>query len=310
MDTVLQWKNLTLPEALLKLTLICVFVLCPNVLAEDLRLAHLDVAPQVSFDDTVSAKYSGANIANVTQGVKHIKMTKYYGGKPVRINVIEADLGANDLQLTPVLAAEKLPARRTITTIAKNSNAIVALNGTYFKPQTGVPLGTLMIDGKLLTGPVYDRVAMGIMKDGFDMARVQLDASIKSGDQTIKVDNLNQPRMLANYVLVYTPEWGAQAPQAPKGCKSLAISDSTVTESSQIPSDGFVVVGPAAELNKISKKARLSVKTTPDWQNVKHIISGGPYLVKDGEVFVDTAAQRLGAIGGRAAQSVTPRKEL
>ena len=34
-------------------------------------------------------------------------------------------------------------------------------------------------------------------------------------------------------------------------------------------------------------------------KGVKHIISGGPYLVKNGEVFVDMTAQKLGAIGGR-----------
>ena len=47
------------------------------------------------------------------------------------------------------------------------------------------------------------------------------------------------------------------------------------------------------------KDSELVVNTNPDWKGVKHIISGGPYLVKNGEIFVDMTAQKLGAIGGR-----------
>ena len=118
-----------------------------------------EISPEVrqkNFDTMVQQKYPKAVIADVTGGVKHIKLTKYYSGRPVRINVVEADLKlAKDLDLTPALSSNStLKSRRTITTIAKNNSAVVALNGTYFKPQTGVPLGTLMIDKKLYTGPI------------------------------------------------------------------------------------------------------------------------------------------------------------
>ena len=42
---------------------------------------------------------------------------------------------------------------------------------------------------------------------------------------------------------------------------------------------------------------------TPKWDNVKHIISGGPYLVKNGEVYVDVSEEKLLAIGGRNPRS-------
>ena len=47
------------------------------------------------------------------------------------------------------------------------------------------------------------------------------------------------------------------------------------------------------------KTVELDIKTQPEWKNVKHIISGGPYLVNHGEVYVDMTAQKLNAIGGR-----------
>lgn len=325
-------------ETLVNVSVIGVLVLCQGLLpihAGNLKVAQVtapdfdlnqvrtrilnDFSPQVrrqNFDTMVRQKYPKAVITDVTSGVKHVKLTKYYAGKPVRINVVEVDMKlAKDLELTPALSSNStLKSRRTISTIAKSNNAVVALNGTYFKPQTGVPLGTLMINKKMYTGPIYDRVAMGIFDNGqktlkFDIARVQLNATIKGSGQTIKVDNINQPRMLSTYVLIYTSDWGKTSPYAPKYGVNLLVENNIITKASanpiEIPENGYVISGPKSILNTLldKKDAKLSVNTLPEWKNVKHIISGGPYLVKDNEVFVDMTAQKLGAIGGRNPRS-------
>lgn len=273
-----------------------------------------EISPEVrqrNFEEKIRQKYPRAAIYDVTSGVKHIKLTKYYAGKPVRINVVEVDMKlAKDLELTPALSSDTtLQSRRTITTIAKNKNAVVALNGTYFKPQTGVPLGTLMINKKMYTGPIYDRVAMGIFDNGFDIARVQLNASVNGSGKTIPVNNINQPRMLSTYVLVYTSEWGKYSPYAPKYGMGLQVVEGKITKASanpiEIPQNGYVISGPKSVLQPLldKKDAELIVNTNPKWKNVKHIISGGPYLVRNSEVFVDMTAQKLGAIGGRNPRS-------
>ena len=263
-----------------------------------------------NFDEEVRQKYPNALIADIDSGVKHIKMTKYYDGRPVKINVVVVNPElAKDYTLTPALASDTLSNKSTITSIAKNTNSIIALNGTYFKPQTGVPLGTLMINEKLYTGPIYDRVAMGIFDDGYDIARVQLNASFGTGKNTVKVDNVNQPRMLSTYVLAYTPDWGNLAAPTPKYGLQIAVSDNKITQIStsrlNIPKDGYVIAGPSSILGefKVGDRVKLDVNTIPEWKNVKHIISGGPYLVKNNEVFVDMTAQKLGAIGGKNPRS-------
>ena len=48
-----------------------------------------------------------------------------------------------------------------------------------------------------------------------------------------------------------------------------------------------------------AEKVEIQISTNPKWQNVKHIISGGPYLVKNNEIFIDMTAEKLQAIGGR-----------
>ena len=261
------------------------------------------------FNKSVRNKYPKAAVYDVERGVKHIKVTKYFSGRPVRINIVEADLKLGDLVIKPELASEKLNSRRTIKNIAGKSSSIVALNGTYFKPQTGVPIGTLMVDGKLMTGPMYDRVALGIFEDGFDIARVSLDAKVKSNGNIVKVDNINQQRTLSTHVLLYTPDWGTSAPKAPKYGYQVAVSDGRIVSTGysrlNIPVDGYVLVGPKSKLSilEAGEKIKLNVKTSPEWKSVKHIISGGPYLVKNGEVYVDVAAQKLHSITGRNPRS-------
>ena len=261
------------------------------------------------FNKSVRDNYPKAAVYDVERGVKHIKVTKYFGGRPVRINIVEADLKLGDLVIKPELASEKLNSRRTIKNIAGKSSSIVALNGTYFKPQTGVPIGTLMVDGKLMTGPMYDRVALGIFEDGFDIARVSLDAKVKSNGNIVKVDNINQQRTLSTHVLLYTPEWGTSAPRSPKYGYQVSVSDGRILSTGysplNIPADGYVLVGPKSKLSilEAGEKIKLNVKTSPEWKSVKHIISGGPYLVKNGEVYVDVAAQKLHSITGRNPRS-------
>ena len=336
MDTTLLWPNKRLLNAVgvaMNISIIAAFTLTQYafmpILANDL-IANLQnpifdtgqVSLQIlsetssqsaskKFDENTKKKYPKGIITDVDKGIKHIKLVKYYDGKPVRINVVEIDKKlAKDYEVFPALASDKLNNKLKISDIAKNTNSIVAINGTFFKPQTGVPLGTLMINQKLYTGPIYDRVAMGIFNEGYDMARITLNASLHTNNQIIKIDNFNQPRILSNYVLCYSEDWGNTAPPTPKYGIQVQIKDNYITKITsnsalEIPASGYVIVGPAEKLQnmKIGDKVQIKINTIPKWEKVKHIISGGPYLVKEGEVFVDMSAEKLGAIGGKNPRS-------
>ena len=316
--------NLTMSASLI--LLIGSLIKSPPIIAKELRIAQGSIVTPLlegnktkediknisqedlanDFNKQTRNKYKNALIYDVAPGIKHIKLTRTYQGRPVRINVVEVNKRLNsNIDITPQLSSSRLATKSTITTIARKNHSIVAINGTYFKPQTGVPLGTLMINKKLYTGPIYNRVAMGIFDDGFDMARVELNATLKTSKGDVKIDNVNQPRMLSTYVIAYSPEWGHFAPPSPKYGIQMAVENGKITSISKdalpIPENGYVIVGPKDRLEKTfkSRHANVDIKTIPDWKNVNHIISGGPYLVKNGEVFIDMTEQKLGAIGGR-----------
>ncbi len=314
--------NLTIVAALIVVA--SSLIKSPPIIAKEIRIAQGSIVSplleerktkeniipieeqQASFNKSVRDRYKNSLIYDVAPGIKHIKLTRVYQGRPVRINVVEVNQNLNsNIEISPKLSSSHLSSKSTITTIAKKKNSIVAINGTYFKPQTGVPLGTLMIDKKMYTGPIYNRVAMGFFDNGFDMARIELNANLKTSKGEVKIDNINQPRMLSTYVLAYTPEWGAFAPPSPKYGIQMAIENNKITSISTqalpIPQNGYVIVGPKEKLEKVFKarSAKVDIKTIPNWDNVNHIISGGPYLVKNGDIFIDMTEQKLGAIGGK-----------
>ena len=263
------------------------------------------------FNHRMSVKYSGFKINDVADGIKHVKMVNYYGGRPVRINIVEMNKNiAKDYEVMPAMASNyTLHHKTTLRTIAGRTNSVVAINGGFFKPQSGIPLGTLMIDGKIYTGPIYNRVALGIFEDGFDVSRVEFDGVIRGNNTEIKIDNINQPRMLSSYVLAYTRDWGKYAPVSPKGGVQLQIVGDRIISASAnpllIPNDGYVLVGPKEKLCALfgAPYVEMELGLSPKWENVKHIVSGGPYLVKNGNVYVDVSEERLQAIGGRNPRS-------
>ncbi len=334
MDTLLEKRQIYLDsrtcEYLITILLFILLVLThwyfqPPIMANDLLASNPITAPTLyeasqnlkeeinpavrkdKFEQRIQNKYrNGYNVYNVADGIKHIKTVKYFNGHPVRLNIVEINQKvAFDYEVKPAIAANTLPHKRTVRGIAQNTNSIVAINGGFFKPQTGVPLGTLMIDGKIYTGPIYDRVALGIFENGYDVGRVQLNATVKGNNKTIKIDNINQPRILSSYILAYTRDWGSYAPASPQYGVQLQIVGNKIVKASAnplfIPENGMVLVGPKDKLGALfgAKDVEINLTTNPKWENVKHIISGGPYLVKDGTVFVDTSAQRLNSIGGR-----------
>ncbi|MBQ3311151.1 phosphodiester glycosidase family protein [bacterium] len=281
-------------------------ILQKETISNDIKRVTADEQSQ-EFDNSIKKRYPNSLIYTIAPGIKHIKIKKICQGRPVLINVVEINTKLNsNIKINPQLASNnKLTSKSTITNIANRNNSIIAINGTYFKPQTGVPLGTLMINKKLYTGPIYNRVAMGFFDNGYDMARLELNASIKFKNNSIKVDNINQPRMLSTYVLVYTSDWGTNSPATPKYGIQIAVKDDKIvgisTQSMQIPEGGYVIIGPKQKLEILEKykKITLDIKTIPEWDNVNHIISGGPYLVKNGEIYIDVNEQKLQAIGGK-----------
>ncbi len=273
-----------------------------------------------SYKEYIKEKYKN-NIVNFpTTGVAHIKKVKYINSKPIKINIVELNTNTNpNLRIKPQIASTKLNSKSTIRKIAQKENATIAINGGFFKPQTGTPLGALMIEGKVLSGPIFNRVGIAIFEQGnkttFKLDNIDFIINAYSKNHRIKIDNINQPRMLSTHTLLYTSDWGKSSPVAPKGGYNLLIRENRVVKLSANPivleENDYVLSANKETIIKLAKDKNvyIDLKLPTNLKGAKHIIGAGPYLVKDSEVFVDIKEEKLQAIGGKNPRSAIGYKK-
>jgi hypothetical protein len=243
-------------------------------------------------------------------GVRHVSLLERTGGGPARVQVLEIDPHHPEVEVRPALAINRMGARENVGRIVAGHQAMAGINGSFFKPDTGVPLGILMIDQELVAGPLYNRVALGISPGNeLVMEQVRLVGEIRLPyGGTLPLHNVNQPRVKNHETVVYTPRWGRLAPRVPAGGLQIQLRDNRVVASSTsaplaIPADGMVISGPSTlEMLSLSslgsdRQLNVNVYTLPDWSGMKHAIGGGPWLLRDGHPYIDTQVERFSNAG-------------
>ena len=275
---------------------------------------------QKNFEENIKNKYAGSYVTFPHKGIAHIKKVKYINSKPIKINIVELNTNVNPyLKIKPSLASNKLNSKTTVRKIAQKDGALVAINGGFFKPQTGVPLGALMIDEEIITGPIYNRVGIAIFEENnkttFKMANIDFDIHAVTAAYNLKIDNINQPRMLSTHVILYNSLWGNMSPTPPKNGYNLLVQNNKITKVSanpiQIFNNDIVIQGPKEEILKLLKDKNIKIKVSlqDGLEGAKHIIGAGPYLVKNSQIYVDVKTQKLEAISGKNPRSAIGYKD-
>ncbi|AEG61854.1 phosphodiester glycosidase family protein [Desulforamulus ruminis] len=89
-----------------------------------------------------------------------------WDGKPVKGHALEIDLQQRFTEVWPVMGQDQLGKLETLSSMTGRTGAIAAINGGFFDTRTGIPDGTLMIDGKTVTTTNILRTTLGITSDG------------------------------------------------------------------------------------------------------------------------------------------------
>jgi exopolysaccharide biosynthesis protein len=288
----------------------------------------------VDFDREFTNVVSGGTIID---GVEHLIVSKGNINGLVTAHVLKVDLNRADV--TPALARKDKPnvlqsfvslfnpwketnsdkhfylAR--VSTIAEEQQAVAAVNGTYFA-YTGRPLGSLLIDRELVSSPIYDRTAL-MIDDNHEtfIDTVLIDCYfVAVNGAKYAIGGVNQGRD-PDAVVLYTPAWGERTGTESDGIE-LIVAGSVVREikpgNANIPQDGFVISlngAPARSIGdnvKVGDKIDLHIRVVPyatSPTSIRHMISGGPRLVKEGIVYVSKNEEKFKSdiARGRAART-------
>ncbi len=268
-----------------------------------LFLLEVNVSSAVEKNEKIKLSYATSDLnkkAFEATGIIHKRVVRQLNGKPAVINIIKVNPQSEKVLIKPTYGEYFLNSVKRVSDFAVQENAIAGINASFFKPDIGAPLGFSVIDGELLTGPIYKRVVLGITNDNdFLMDVPDITGKIKIGSMfrglKLNLYNFNQPLFSGFGYTIFTDRWGEKTPHTSREFCHIVVENNKIQSIKQssvnIPQNGYVMVGPrwlVTERVKTGDKVRYSLEITPDeWENVKYAVGGGPYLVKNGEIFID-----------------------
>jgi hypothetical protein len=195
---------------------------------------------------------------------------------------------------------------------AAKEGALAMINGDFFSFDHGAPLGLTVRDGELINTPARPRAvfAWGLKESTVALGNATATLTTEAGAGPL--DGMNQP-VGENGIALYTAAQGRLSPRAGALVVTLNVPNviwapttAATAKVSAIPSESgplTVEKGKAVLVATGSKRKRLEELRagdtvtirldTPgfDWKKFENIISGGPFLLRDGKIDIDGAEQ-------------------
>lgn len=246
---------------------------------------------------------------NLRDGVEYAEQTKTIDGVAVQMNLLRLDLKKVRLDVFHAMDAA-IGVERT-SSIATRHGAYAAINAGFFRLDAsnfnGEDVGTLIINGQLLSESYAERTSLGIVnKDKItevSFRRDKVDAIYGLESKIAEASGINRERKI-DEVIIYTPHFGRSTLTSPDGIE-ITVQDGKVIQiadgkgSNEIPERGFVISASGKfrdELRQVAKIGqRSSINTrffNPDKAGSKSVggfedvVAGVPRLVRDGKVDV------------------------
>jgi hypothetical protein len=241
----------------------------------------------------VSKEYVQANEQLVTPGVHYGHQRRASSAGPNIVNYLKVDTLNPRIELKLVLAQDTVLGRELVSSMARRSQAVAAVNGAFFA-QDGRPLGLFAIDGELISEPYARRTALGLGPDLALIEAVGFQGKVRlSGGEEFPITGINRLRMQDDLIL-YTRRYGDTTRTNIYGWDVVVI-DGIVVEIGQgntvIPAEGFVLSGHGAARDflaalDVGDEITVEYALEPDWfaLGVEQIIGGGPRLLRDGAI--------------------------
>lgn len=212
------------------------------------------------------------------------------------------------VKLVPALAgSERSFSKAAVSQISQRYGAIAAINASYFN-RDGYTLGLFMKNRELISSPIYGRTFLGIDQKQtlfVDDTSRSLSVFFSQEKYNLAFNSVNLPRQDQQLVL-YTPRFGQRTGTSANDSLELQVQlDGTVSaigsNNMEIPADGFVISaqGGASRWLRANAyegmQALVFSKLWEQWAHLEHAISGGPRLLKRGQVAVNATEEKFQA---------------
>ena len=253
----------------------------------------------------------------IAEGVTFQRVLRWTLAGPLSIGVVRADL--RKVGIRPQVArSDRGFAKLRVTDLSRQAGAIAALNGTFFTPSKGDPVGLIVQDGQVIHSSFLNRSVFGVRYDGscfVDNARLKAAIRLSNG-HLFAVTAVNRSPVRDQTVL-YSSHWGSRTGSIPDPSRREVViaPDGTIeainTGNSSIPAEGYVISAQGKALRdmlaqiRIGQRAVVFAQLSDLWLGVQCAVGGGPTLVQRGKVQVTVREERFQAdiAKGRAPRS-------
>lgn len=259
----------------------------------------------------------------VTAGVNYRRLEGANAlGQPLVGHVLEIDMRDPTLELRPVLAGDRLGGTETVSSLAARYGAIGAVNGSFFARGNNLtlPVGNVVIDGRLLAASDFWRTSFGLTGDGqflYGFFNPKPTLKVSPSGPTLAVQNLNRPYR-AGQLNLYNAAWG-ETTGTPQGTVEIVLLPrrrgyevaAVGSGNSPIPPRGLVLAAEPGLLPELAPGTAVELDQGfgPGWQEVRHLLTGGPLLVEGGRpVFQAVQEGFTGTVLARRARTAVARQ--
>jgi len=264
----------------------------------------------------LAAQGGGAPLAGATAveerelrpGVRYIRLEapRSTRGDEWAGALLEIDLGRARLGVE--LAAGQVLGQETVSSMVRRREAIAGVNGGFSvsnDPYTlvhGDPDGFVAIDGRVVSGPVAGRPAIGFCRAAPRVRFLRPEVRLATSPALPGPVGLNRERGDED-VVVYLPEWGRSTLTTPGGVEVVVrggrVVDIRFAGSTSIPDDGFVISASGLEAPDLVQSFRRGTRVafevevldgpggTPVDLTGCDYTSAGPIIVRGGRAVSD-----------------------
>ncbi len=233
------------------------------------------------------------------------------GSSRFLVTWLEVNLRSPGITLKPILGQSgTVVGINPLVQMARQSEAVAAINGGFFNRNEKLPLGAIRRDNKWLSSPILNRGAiawndLGNVKIG--RLGFQETLTISESGQSLPILFLNSGYVQAG-IARYTPEWGATYTPLIDDEIIVVVQSDTVTSqlaggkvgktAFPIPSDGYLLtlraIPNAANLLAAGAILDINTSTLPDdFNRYPNIIGAGPLLLQNRQIVLDAKAEKF-----------------
>jgi exopolysaccharide biosynthesis protein len=238
-----------------------------------------------------------------SQGLQLERRITSLGGKQLLVNAVRLDPHRVPLELKPLNRADGMQGLSSLSQLARQDDAVIAINGGYFNRVNRLPLGAMREQGRWLSGPILNRGALG-WKPGelplFDRLSLQ-DTIEDSSRQRWAVASVNSGYVQKGLAR-YTADWGSRYQPITGTEMGVLVRQGVVRKRFElgdlnggvplaegdlliVARGGMSVPWQSGERLSLQSRASSAVGDKPN------VLGGGPLLLQNGQVVLNGSAE-------------------